>query len=182
MIELLGFVSMLLAGGPAGHDHAIGNAVAASGAVYAVEACRGRCEADNRRTLYRGHAVLLDGVLDLEELRGRSGWTSAKFPSGSNGCLVVRQYRADGSDETLAEPRGFNAPITWSRSEGGGLVVAFANDAGEPVAATLERRGANWVGRLRPEISAGGAASEGDQIVIWQVGNGGTEHCVTLAK
>jgi hypothetical protein len=182
MIVSLGFVSMLLAGGPAVHDHGADDEVASSGAVYAVEACRGRCEADNRRTLYRGHVILLDGVVDLEELRGRTGWTSAKFPSGSNGCLVVRQYRADGSDETLAEPRGFNAPVTWSRTESGSLVLAFTNEAGEPIATTLERRGVNWVGRLRPEIPASGAATEGDQIVIWQVGNGGTEHCVTLAK
>ncbi|HEX6851169.1 MAG TPA: hypothetical protein VF139_07145 [Candidatus Polarisedimenticolaceae bacterium] len=182
MIVTFGFVSMLLAGGPGVHDHAADDEVASSGGVYAVEACRGRCEAENRRMLYRGHVVLLDGVVNLEELRGRTGWTAAKFPSGSNGCLVVRQYRDDGSDDPLAEPRGFNAAVTWSRTEGGGLAFTFTNDAGEPVAAALERRGVNWVGRLRPEVPASGTAPEGDQIVIWQVGNGGTEHCVTLAK
>lgn len=178
MILTLGFLSMLLAGGPAAHDHAAEAGVATSGAIYAVEACRGRCTAEDRRTLYRGHVILLDGAPDLEELRGRAGWSATKFPGGSNGCLTVRRYRDEATGETFAEPRGFNAPVTWSPAENDGLVFTFVADGGERLTATLQRKGVNWVGL----IGAATAEREGDQIVIWQVGNGGTEHCVTLAK
>jgi hypothetical protein len=173
----LGFISFLLAAGPGVHSHE-DEEVATMGSIYAVEACRGKCSAEERRTLYRGHVVLLDGTPDLEELRGRDGWTATKFPAGSNGCLTVRRYRDEASGAVLAEPVGFNAPVAWSRTESGGLLLVFTTDGGERLSASLERKGPNWVGQLRSETSA----REGDQIVIWQVGNGGTEHCVTLAK
>ena len=177
MLMTLGFVSMLLAAGPGVHSHE-DEEVARLGSIYAVEACRGRCSAEEKRTLYRGHLVLLDGKPDLEELRGRDGWTATKFPAGSNGCLAVSRYRDEATGAVLPEPVGFNTPVTWSRAETGGLLVVFTTDGGERLSAALERKGPNWVGQLRSETPGRG----GDAIVIWQVGNGGTEHCVTLAK
>lgn len=157
------------AGDPGGshhHAHDAEEAPKSPAGIYLVEACVGPCSGEDRRLLYRGHVVFLAQPLDPELFRGRPAWDDASFAQGANGCVAVRRHR-DGAGAALAEATPLNTGIAWRMTEDHDLAFDLA---GEPV--RLRKVGRDWVGTIGND----GA------IVVWPVGSGGPEYCLSLAK